>query len=84
VVDLKMEAGLRVAPTPRPWNLASSSVLGLVGVAAGREKSLAGGGGHNVDDVLDAVFLLGGDVEVYPPSLLPLPPGENLNIRIGQ
>lgn len=38
---------------------------------SGRERSLAGGGGHGVGDVSDAVFLLGGDAEVHPlPSFL--------------
>jgi hypothetical protein len=38
---------------------------------------LAGSGGHGIGDVSDAIFLLGGEVEVHPPSLLPLRPGEN-------
>ena len=36
-----------------------------------REKSLTGGVGHGVGDVLDAVFLLGGDVEAYSSHTLP-------------
>jgi hypothetical protein len=31
---------------------------------SGREKSLADGGGHDVGDVSDIVFLLRGDIEV--------------------
>jgi hypothetical protein len=42
------------------------------------EKSLAGGGGHGIGDVLGTVFLLGGDVEIHPLLVLPLCPGENL------
>jgi hypothetical protein len=40
VSNLQTEAGYRVVPIPRPWNLAFSSVLGAVGVA--RLAALAG------------------------------------------
>ena len=47
--------------------------MGLIGRGggSGQEKSLTGGVGHGVGDVLDAVFLLGGDVEVYSSHTFP-------------
>jgi hypothetical protein len=51
--------------------------VGWRGLGSVREKSLAGGGGHNVSDISGAVFLVGGDVEVHTIPLLLQCPGEN-------
>ena len=54
------------------------------GEGLGREKSLTDGVGHGVDDVLDAVSLLGGDVEAYPCFRFPIARVKTPNLRIGR
>ena len=54
------------------------------GEGLGREKSLTDGVGHGVGDVLDAVSLLGGDVEAYPFFRFPYARVKTPNLRIGR
>jgi hypothetical protein len=45
---------------------------------------LAGGGGHDVNDVAGAIPLLEGDIEVYSPLPILHVSGENLKFRFGR
>jgi hypothetical protein len=86
----RCEDGGRLLPGAHPKAIVHSVFVGVVCCwggrvgGSGRKKFLVDGGGHSVSEVLDAVFLLGGDAEVYPPSLLPLRPSEILNLRVGR